>query len=334
MTESKKLADFLGLHHTEIFFNQEFTSQLPELIDNTAFLSSGFNHIGRSSLLYTYSTLRERYDFDKIITGIFIDGNFRGHAHSPAFVSENLKKYFADNRFIEGKLGFNYYRPLLADSAHEYLLHMFNKLNNELGGLQTGEHHLLLHLYKGAPNIFAQEYKIADQFTTLRSPGFDNTLIELAFSIKESTLNFSQYMPGHRRGTHKEMILQAYILKKSNKLLARFPVRHASPEAVLHGKFYYLLNKYGNYFLYRMKNTGKNYIPLEDNNHWMNILYKDSIDRFVFNKNSFIHEFFSENFLSHLKEKRETHILMKIATVELLMNLLNNGWVSSKYISR
>ncbi len=170
----------------------------------TVFLSSGVQPILRSTLLDVYSKLS---DFPLAISGISYDGLFRGNVGGESIVSPYLIDMFKNGKQAVNP---NDFKNIFIGINGELLNHVNNKFNwveNEFGDFQSSENHLLFTSYVCDPHNFLGEYKIAEHYTTLRVPAWDYELIDLAFSIEQSTLKFSEFM-NNKRGSQETMVLQ------------------------------------------------------------------------------------------------------------------------------
>ena len=88
---------------------------------------------------------------------------------------------------------------------------------------------MLFTSYICDPHNFLGEYKIAEHYTTLRVPAWDYELIDLAFSIEQSTLKFSEFVR-NQRGAQETMVLQANLISQFAPELFNVPVKTSSPK--------------------------------------------------------------------------------------------------------
>jgi len=142
--------------------------------------------------------------------------------------------------------------------------------------LTDSEAHLLYDTYVADQKGFSGEIAVAKQFSTLRVPGWDSRIIDLAYSMEESTLTYSEFAKGHKRGSREEAKLQAYIITRSGSKLADLPINGVPPK-------YYAKNAMV-YRLFRAKNLGprkirkiltrKPDVKLEDWDRWLNQMTK------------------------------------------------------------
>ena len=236
-------------------------------------------------------------------------------------VSNGLFALFRGNRNEPGRYGIT--------KSGEFVNHIeerTSKLASDMGDPRSNLFHLLYHLYINAPNLFAGEIKIADQFCTLRVPAWDNDILNLTFSIAESTLLYSEF-GNHKRGDWSEMFLQSYLLNRRRKKFAKIPVGVTSPNWVLKGKRAHIMKSYLNRITNRIKYyPGLGRVPLENNKKWINEDHKDFIEKLVLSESSYVRRYFDDKYLHDIIKSPETHYTMKIATVEILIRLIKNKW--------
>jgi len=306
------------IRHKLIYFDDSFVRKLPEYMLNSVYFSSGLNHVGRSSLYYTYYKLCQEDRISLLISGIQYDQIFRGHAHPPPGM---MKVFNGRNGWMEG-YGFM--------DQYEFRNHI-NKsiagLKDTFGPPESNKFQLLYHLYITGANLFAGEIKIADQFCTLRVPAWDNEILALAFGIEESTLTFSQF-GDHKRGDWPEMLLQAYLLTKVRNGFGKTPVGSISPRWASKGKAAYVVTAIINKIFNRLRFilSGRKRAPLENNRKWIKEIHRDFIERLVLSEDSMVRRNFDERYFKEMIESSETHYSMKIATAELLARLISNKW--------
>ncbi|MFX0198609.1 MAG: hypothetical protein ACFFCW_21010 [Candidatus Hodarchaeota archaeon] len=112
-------------------------------------------------------------------------------------------------------------------------------MGKEYGKLSEPESYLSYMLYEVSPKYFAGELAIAKHFTTLRIPAWDKDIIALSYSMENSTLSFSQFLPHYKRGSTEEMILQAYLISKNGGILREISVYGVPPKIFSKGKCIY-----------------------------------------------------------------------------------------------
>ena len=322
---SKKVVKAEKIKHREIIFDEAFVAELPNLIFETIYLSSGLQGILRSTLLKVYSELSE---FSTIISGIHYDGLFRGHIGGASIISSTIANAFRNGNLTLNDQSFKEIFKVDYQKISDHIRCKFNYLENELGDLQSAEAHSIFNNYIMYPNYFAGEYKIAERFSTLRAPAWDLDIINLSFSIEQSSLSFSEYT-GYKRGSRNSVMLQSYLISQFAPELLKVPtVSMTNPKVVLNSQFafksYYfyrkVLHKLSNTFIYRDQK------PLEDWNTWLNVNHRNLIDELIFSKDSLIQNYFTENYLNQIKTNRDHRVIGKLCTTEIILRLINNKW--------
>ncbi|UCF05080.1 MAG: hypothetical protein JSV33_14345 [bacterium] len=317
------------IKHLSILFDNEFTKDLPNCLSETVFLSSGLQGLQRATLLYAYRKLTERgRRFPITISGVAMDMQLRGHAHVPALVSPDMADIFESGKIAIRK---NFWSSMLGpdySTFEDHIMQRLRALRNNFGGFDSTEHHLSYALYIVSTRYFGGEVKIADLFTTLRVPVWDSEIIELSYGIKQSMLSFSQFS-AHTRGDITEQVLQSYLLSKLAPVFARVPMGNTRPDIILRGKSAYQLYRLYRGVVSRSPWRGfrsKKTILLEDWNRWFNDLHREFIDNLIFSKEARIRSYVQDGYLDALGRNRNIHYIGKLATAEVILRLVENGW--------
>ena len=327
LIESKKVTTKLNIKSKHIYFDENFFKIFPELLFETVFVSSGLQGILRTTLLYIYRNLAQS-DFNMTISGLNYDVLFRGHFGTPSHISPHFVPTMKNDKI---EINQNYWENILIGDYKNFYDEIINKLNrlrSKIGPFDSPSSHLSYNNYYAMPRYFGGEMKVASNFLTIRVPGYDSEIMELAYSIKESCLSYSQ-MTGHKRNSRDEMIIQAYIFTELGGKFYELPIRNTKPSIVLAGEIPFFIYTYYS----RIQNkiikllafkTKRNY--LEDWNTWLNVKYRSFVDDLVFNREALINEYLNKNFLQEIEAKRELHVLGKIITTEVILRLIKNKW--------
>lgn len=322
LVEASKIAHNLNIKHFKILFDKNFENELPSLMFDTIYLSSAHERISRSSLLYVYKKLtRNAQRFPLVISGWNLDGLFRGHFAFPPQISSGMVEIFSTG---EKKINESFWENCLGTCYEPFERHILKKidyLEKEYGKLSESSSRLSYILYEVSPKYFAGELSIAKYFTTLRVPGWDNELIELAFSIKDGTLSFSPYSGNHKWGSFEEIVLQAYLISRNGGPLREIPVRGIPPRMVSYGKGICDLIRIKNLAPKKIINTllRRPYPPLGDWNKWLGKVLKDEIDKLLFVTDSRISNYFTPEFVNSLSNQFCSDRISKLVTVELIL---------------
>jgi hypothetical protein len=226
------------------------------------------------------------------------------------------------NAFWSSLLGGNY------PSFEEHITAKLRSLRSDFGDFDDTEHHLSYILYVLSAQYFCGEMKIADHFTTARVPSWDSEIIDLSYSIKQSTLSFSQFSE-HVRGDIKELVLQSYLFKKYAPRFAVAPIGNTRPDIVLKGKTMYQLYRLYSGLMRRAASVVSRSAerpPLENWNAWLNESHRGFIDELIFSKDSRIRGYIGDQYLEGLKANRDIHYIGKLASAEIILRLIENRW--------
>ena len=329
LVAAKDVTDKINIKFKEIHFNKEFIENLPELMLETIYQSSGLQGILRASLLYVYKNLSMGpSNFDLVISGMDYDTLFRGHFGIPSVMFPDMAKIMLTGKI---NINFDYWKEIfnskILSEFSESVQNKLNYLQNRFGEFNLSANQILYILYYGSTQYFGGELKIANNFTTLRVPAWDTKIIELAYSIKEGSLSYSE-LAGHKRGKRDEMEIQSYLFLKLAPDLYQIPIRDTKPGLVLAGEIPFQAYKIYSRIKRRLKNTIKNNkrVALEDWNYWLNTVHPSFIDELIFSNGSEIKEFINNKFLDTLKSERGVYILGKLATAEIILRLIKNKW--------
>jgi asparagine synthetase B (glutamine-hydrolysing) len=329
LREAKATAKKIGVPHQSVTFGEEFSANLADGMIDTVFLSSGSEKILRASLLYAYRTLTAGgTKFPLIMSGIGMDGIFRGHSLPPAIVSRDLADVFRNGRV---ELRESFWKTVFPDRYplfRQSILEKMDWLRRSFGVFDSPRHHLLFKLYVTHPELFGGELKIAENFATVRVPAWDNDLIDLAFSIKESGLSFSEFS-AHKRGDKAEVRMQAHILERASPALARIPISKTRPDILRKGSLQYQVYRLYRGFINRFKVLTSHYSPLEDWEKWLNVTHRGVLDDLVFSSGSRIREYVGPGFLTDIARSRDIHWLGKLGTAEIILRLIKKQWHKS-----
>jgi len=324
LVEASKTAQALNIKHRKILFDKNFEKELPSLVFDAVYLSSGLERIRRSSLLYVYKHLTDcGKEFPLVISGISLDMQFRSHTDNPALISHDMARIFStgekdiNENFWRERMG-NYYEPF-----KRHILKQIDNLEKDYGKLSEQESHLSYRLYEVSPKYFAGELAIAKHFTTLRIPAWDNDIIDLSYSIRNSALSFSQFLAHHKRESMEGMILQAYLISKNGGALREIPVYGVPPKTFSKGKSIYHLARIKNLGPKKIVNTflRRSYSPLEDWNKWLGGILKDTIGQLIFTENSRIKNYITPEYMNLLQNRLSDPFTSKLVTAEIILRL-------------
>lgn len=329
LQQAGALTKALGLRHDPIHFDPAFTNVLPMLMLETVHASGAEQGVLRSSLLHVYRHLQERHKPDLTLSGIAMDMLFRGHANTPALVSPVLAEIFRGGSpkacSLDGFAG------LLDGDTQQLgreLEHAAGVLEQALGNLHDTRHHLGYIVYPLSARYFGGEVAIAGSFTTLRVPSWDNAIVELAYGIGRSTLRFSQFRPGHKRGAREEMELQSHILKRGNRRFFGRPVQGIYPASVLGGDITYRFNKLAHAGIKRIaaKVRPRAFAALEDWPAWIFDENAEFVASLLLDSSTRLTGHVASKGIRKAVHDRDTLLVGKLLTAEITMRLVANRW--------
>jgi hypothetical protein len=329
LEQARALTRSLDIPHLPIHFGSAFTDSLPTLMPETVYLSGGEQGILRASLLHVYRLLREQHQPDLTLSGIAMDMLFRGHANTPALVSPVMAEIFRGGPPEDCDL--SPFKDLFDDDTRPLgreLERATDVLAQALGDPRDTRHHLGFIVYPLSARYFGGEVAVASNFTTLRVPSWDNAIIDLAYGIGRSTLQFSQFRPGHRRGARVEMELQSHVLKRGNARFFRRPVQGIFPAAVLGGDTTYLLNKIAHGGLKRLaaRVRRRPSANLEDWTGWIFDDHREFVASMLLDSSTRLTAHVAADGLRQAVQSRNTLLVGRLLTAEIVMRLVANGW--------
>ena len=329
LKEGRATADEAKISHVSVLFDNEFIDNLEWHMNETVYLTSGLQNIARASLLYAYKQLtRNGTRCPLVISGIAVDMQFRGHACTPALISSDMGNIFKSG-FVD--INKKYWSGVVKGDFRvfeEYLKKVLQQLRDKYGDYNSTEHHLSFINYILSTQYFSGEISIADYYTTVRVPSWDSEIIKLSYAIKYSTLLFSQFS-SHSRGNMSELILQSYLLKNISPTLSKIRIGNTRPDIVLLGvPFYHMYRAYRGIVkrVARFIPKARKIEPLEDWREWLNNQQREYINRLLFVKETRVRKYIQTEFLEELKTHRNLGMISKLATVEIIIRLIESKW--------
>lgn len=190
----------------------------------------------RASLLYSYNQLqRADAGLGAILTGIDFDGAYKGQMARGFIVANPLVDRFLgrDHRLEDRVL--DLFREGPRERATQRMHEQIGGLESRFGPMTAGYHHLMFDEYHIQPSYFCGESQIANLFVDHHNPFWDSRIAQMACSIEDSALNYSEYVTDSR-DSWKRIRLQSWLLMKQDPALARIPVRHNLPSAAAKGR--------------------------------------------------------------------------------------------------
>lgn len=320
--EAAALARKLALPHRFINFDRDYEPRLPQLIHEVVWKSGGLAWTNRAMLPYVYRGAdRHRPRTPLVMSGISLDILFRGHNNARG----DLDRFLAtgETRFTapQYELVFGPRPGRFYDAVSE----LGRALNEEHGTLADSEGYLNYLVYTLLPSYFSADLEICGHHGTLRVPGWDRAIIKLAYEIEYSTIYLSKFVPHEQ---FLESVLQAHLMS-TNRRLARVPLQgiplwvwtrgnrpayHAF--RYLHHGPRYLRRRFGGRLADR---------PLEDWPRWAESVLDRDLN-LILGGDCMVGDFVDRSCLPRLREPAHWAWRLRLASVELILQLLRNGW--------
>lgn len=323
------LAEAIRVKHIQIPFGEDFVKRLPEHGFETVYQTGGLQGVLRSTLHHAYRHLtNDGTRFPLTMSGIALDMLFRGHAHCPDLISPEMEARFRGGGTEELD---NRWRAVFGSNHEGFRTHIGERsqaLEDRFGPFTSSEHHLSYIVYPLSTHHFCGELALANRYTTVRVPCWDPELIELAYAIKYSTLSFSQFLAGHKRGSRAEMILQSHLFKTLAPDFYRMPVGSQRPAAVLAGDFRFEVERIYNAVMRRVRHRTVAPVapPLEDWRRWLFDENRDFLFELLKSPDTSVTDYLEPAFVDRTLERRDLRMLGKLLTVEIILRLIKTRW--------
>jgi hypothetical protein len=323
------VAKTININHVPIPFDHSFIDDLPHHALETVYLSGGLQNVLRSTLHNIYDALTDSgRRFPLTISGIDIDGLFRGHAQTPHLVSPDLAALFEGAGRVDPS---DNWRATIGADIGEFSDHVdavLDSQEDQFGPFADSAHHLSYAIYPMANSLFGGELSVSDHFTTVRIPAWDPLLIELAYSIEQSTLSYSQFLSGYRRGSREEMVLQSHIFRELAPQFYRMPIGGTRPCTVLAGALPYQLERIYRGIKRRIqrRSFSPNEPPLEN---WVGWFFDDNrqfIDDLLRSPDTLVTDYVEQTFVDSTIATRKLRMLGKLLTTEIILRLIKTRW--------
>lgn len=320
--EAAKVARELRVPHRAISFDEAYEPSLPSLMYEVVWLSNGLAWINRAMMPRVYAEVdRHRPRTPILMSGISLDTLFRGHNNARG----DLDRFLAtgETRFTQPE----YALLFGAQPApfYEDVAALGAALNREHGTLADSEGYLNYLTYTLLPSYFTADLEIGGYHATMRVPGWDRDIVRLAYEIEYSTLCLSKFLP-HEQFT--ETLLQAHLMS-TNRALARVPMQGMplwvwTRENRLAYNFFRVL-KHGPRYLKRRIFGTKAAPPLEDWDRWATGIIDGEL-RSILHPGCLVGDHMDRDALGTLLDSPRWAWRVRLASVELILQLMRNGW--------
>jgi hypothetical protein len=324
---ASEIARAIGLRHEIIYFDEGFVSQLPELMAEAVFYSSGQQSAVRAAHVQVLKTMSRRFKNHPInVTGVTLDHSFRGSAHVPEVFSHGVHR-----AFTEGKPAIDetFFREVFHDDYSDFAAQAVagvEAIIQRYGDLRSSECHLNYLTYTASPNFFRGHMKIANHFSIYRPPSWDDDLLDLSYQVECSRLTFSPYVGPV--DYCRQARLHTYLLRLNPDLarlqMAGYPLWVWWKGGLAHKLYRLLVNGPRTIISGRARCA----VPLTDWKAWLNTSARDMVFDLLFSRGSLIRNYVSSGFLEKLKQMgfNEPHWIGKLITSEIILRQIKAGW--------
>ncbi len=320
--------DRLNIENNKIFFDEEFKKSLSTLIYETVRLSGGVQPILRSTLLYVYKKLYEKYEDAPVVLGGISGDFFRGLGldltADTSVVSYEMKLFFNSGEISIDDKKF----PLKKEFQSELKEHIrknLEELKNLYGDPKSAKAIMSYAVYEKNPNYFGGEMAVAGNYFTFRQPFWDIDLINMAFSTDVGHIGYLKRLRENRDTTYYPYVLQSKIITRNPKFkktkIKGMPI---GLFAINNKTIFKISRLFIRGFAY-FKDFNKPVNGLEEWNDWFEKTLQSDFDKLL-NENSLILKYFDIKILERVKKTNDIHLLSKMATTEIILNLIKNRW--------
>jgi len=321
--EAAATARRLGVPHRRLLFDEAYQRGLPRAIHETVWLSGGLAWINRCMLPAVYRFVADGPGPSPILSsGISLDTLFRGHNNARGDLSELLRT----GRVVFRDPAYDEILPA-GDRARfrESVIAQAEALTREHGDLSRSASYLSYTTYTLCPSYFSADLEIGGHFASLRVPGYDRGIVRLAYELEYSTIYLSKFLPHDR---FDEYTLQAHLMA-SHPRLAKVPLQGIPLSAFTRGdKLAYHVHrtwKHGLRALRRRLSRRRRSVPIEDWDAWFAGVLAPEM-RAILGPDCLVAAHVRDGALADLFARNRWPWLARLATVEILLQLVANGW--------
>lgn len=328
LDHAAQIAGTMGIPHTEIALGERFRGALPDLVYWTVFLSGGLQRIDRATLPYAYSTLAGAHeDLDTILHGAAGDHLFRDHlrgtGNRPHILSRDLHATLQSGRYAADEALF---RQLLGHDYEEFDAHTrqaVGRLEEAYGPLGDPEAYMNLLIYEAGPKYFAGESEIAGHWFHVERPYMDPDLAELAYASIFGVAAVSRHAPGQDR--FHEKYFQARLIAE-NPAMGMLPLYDRPLRTYLsRRKWRYHFDSARLAPRRLLERLGPPRPLLETWDQWFAVDLRQRIGNLL-GDDSLLGRRMPAGAIRAVANGADTHLAAKLATAEILLELVGNRW--------
>lgn len=324
--ECGRISEYLGFQHLPVYLDRQFIERLPALARETIYISSGAQNINRTHLLYTYSRLRKSTEpFDIFLTGVSGDHIFRDHIQGsgnvPHIMSADAARQLCNGRH---RLNAESCKAMVGNAFPDFearIENVLDELTNEHGNFGDPYTYLCYLMFEAGPRYFGGQLELANAYSTFRSPYWDSRIIDLGFRLQDATLGFSSTMA--RKDLFHETRIQASIVDAS-PVVRNIPYRDLPISVFSRGnKAVYQVHR----GLRKLRTTfgWHSFVYTENWKLWYQTALNSEIQQLL-GRNSRLRDYVSARFIERAIAEADVHWLGKLATAELTLRHIENGW--------
>lgn len=323
LSEASKLSNRLNIEHKKIHFDNNFLKSLPNLIYETVRLSGGVQSILRSSLSYIYKLLYNEKNTSIVIGGIGGD-SLRGGGANLSVIPKGLDNYFQTGKpLIDNDVSQNIFGTQYNMFEH-HVYSTLEKIKKTYGDPVNPMTRMSFDYYETNPKYFGGEVALASNYLTLRLPFLDHDIINLTYTTQYGAHTLSPYI--HKKhASYKKYVFQSKIINTNSNFKKTYihgmPLSlYANDNKLLFQVCRPFIRGYDYIKGYRSSKT-----RLEDWDVWFKDILNKEFDNLL-NHNSLILDYVNKDFITSVKKSNNLEMLSKLATTEILLNLIKNKW--------
>ncbi len=122
------------------------------------------------------------------------------------------------------------------------------------------------------------------------------------------------------------MVMQAYLFKELSPAYFKIPISGKRPSDVLAGDVRYHVFRYLHALLRRLKAPRAVNAPLEDWSLWLFEKNPEFLRDLLCSSDAQIVQYIEKSFIQQQIDSRNTQMIGKLATTEIILRLINNRW--------
>lgn len=326
--EVQQMMDKFSIDHTKISFGNDFTKLLPKLIKETVRVSGGVQPILRSTLLYVYKKLSKEVDEASTVLGGINGDFFRGwnlESANASISSKGMKYYYKTGEIVfeEEMCSKMFGKDIVNFKKH--IKQSFQIIEKIYGIARHPASKMLFTAFQVNPRYFGGEMSIASNYFIFRQPYYDAELMQLAFDTECGHLGFSERRNANGDTKYKQYVLQSQVIY-SNPAFKKTRIKGVPLILMaLDNKWIYQLFRPVVRSFDYLTGYQKPKNDLEEWEDWFGNVLKETFDE-ILNEHSLILNYIEKDFMLDTKKSANIHLMSKLVTTEIILNLMNQKW--------